>query len=183
MITAPSWKKYEEGMHDNNPKKALDSGRSFELERKYQMELSKNTEDWEKGRKKAWDKAKPGWVKKQNNKEKEIALNELSKFKRGGKYEYNLLPSRGLILVKIIKEEQPKTESGLILSSDTDIPNETADVLAAGMDLIHEKNIEPSPCNPGDRILLKKMAGLDVEVKGEMLKLVLFSDVLALLEE
>ena len=178
---APSWKKYEEEMHSDDPKKAREAGNKFILERDWETKHNDKLKEWEKERKEDIAKQKPDWVKKVNKTEKQEKTDELTKFLKGGEVNYNLRPTRGFILIKIIKEEL-KTPSGIILTNDVEIPNEKADVLRVGDSIILAKNILPPPCQPGDKVLLKKMAGLEVKVKGEDCKLIQFSDVLATLE-
>ena len=182
-VLAPSWKKYEDDIKSNDSKKAMEAGDLFVKEREWETKHNNELKKWEEGRKESIAKQKPAWVKEQLSKEKEESSKELKKFKTAGEINYKIKPSRGYLLIKILKEEEEKTESGLLLVKDETIPNEIADVIAVGGDLILEKNIVPTPCNVGDRVLLKKMAGLEVSSYGEDLRICLFSDVLAILED
>lgn len=182
-VLAPSWKKYEDDMKSNDSKKAMEAGDLFVKEREWETKHSNELKEWEEGRKKDIANQKPAWVKQQLSKEKEESAKELQKFKKAGNIDYKIKPSRGYLLIKIFKEEEKKTDSGLLLVNDETIPNEIADVIAVGDDLILEKNIVPTPCQVGDRVLLKKMAGLEVTSYGDDLRICLFSDVLAILEE
>ena len=178
----PSWKKYEEGMHSDNEKEARKAGELFQKERKWDTDHNPDLARWEKGRKESIVKQKPAWVKQQVKQEKETLNKELNKFKEGGKVDFKIHPTSGYLLIKIIQKEE-KTQTGLIISSSDNIPNEVADVIAVGGDIILDKNVVPTPCEVGDRVLLKKMAGLEVTSYGENLRICLFSDVLAILEE
>lgn len=169
-------------MKSSNSKKAMEAGDLFIKERDWETKHSNELKEWEKGRKESIAKNKPAWVKAQASKEKQESAKELKKFKTAGKIDYKIKPSRGYLLIKIFKEEQ-ETKSGLLLVSNESIPNEIADIIEVGGDLILERNTVPTPCKVGDRVLLKKMAGLEVTSYGEDLRLCLFSDVLAILEE
>ena len=169
-------------MHSDDTKEAKKAGELFQKERKWETDHNPDLARWEKGRKEAWDKDKPAWVNKQNKQEGEKLSKELKKFTDGGNIDYKILPRRGYLLIKIIQKEE-KTQSGLIISNSNEIPNEVADIMAVGDDLILDNNVIPTPCNVGDRVLLKKMAGLELTSYGENLRICLFSDVLAILEE
>lgn len=181
-VLAPTWKKYEDDMKSSNSKKAMEASDLFIKEREWETKHSNELKEWEKGRKTDIAKQKPAWVKQQLSKEKEESAKELKKFKTAGNIDYKIKPTRGYLLIKIFKEEQ-ETKSGLLLVNNESIPNEIADVIEVGGDLILEKNVVPTPCKPGDRVLLKKMAGLEVTSYDEDLRICLFSDVLAILEE
>jgi len=181
-VLAPSWKKYEDDIKSNDSKKAMEAGDLFVKEREWETKHNDQLKEWEEGRKTDIAKQKPAWVKQQLSKEKQESAKELKKFKTAGNIDYKIKPTRGYLLIKIFKEEQ-ETKSGLLLVSNESIPNEIADVIEVGGDLILEKNIVPTPCNVGDRVLLKKMAGLEVSSYGEDLRICLFSDVLAILED
>jgi hypothetical protein len=60
----PSWGKYEEGMHSDDKKFALDSSEKFEQEREHAMRTDPKAARWEKGRKEGWQKDKPYYAKK-----------------------------------------------------------------------------------------------------------------------
>jgi len=179
---APSWKKYEEKMHSDDVKEAKEAGDAFINEREWETSHNNQLAEWEKGRVEHIAKQKPAWVKKQAQEEKSKSQNELHKFLEAGNIDYNIIPARGYILVEILSKKETKTASGIVLSSE-EIPNEIALVLDVGDELILDKNTIPAPCYAEDIVLLKKMAGLEVTSRGRNLRICLFSDVLAILEE
>lgn len=169
-------------MHSDNPKDAKEAADNFINEREWETSHNNQLKEWEKGRVEDIARQKPAWVRKQAVQEKQESMKEIHKFKTAGNIDYTIKPTRGYLLVKILSNNETKTSSGIIISSD-EIPNEIAEILAVGGDIIMESNTLPAPCNEGDLVLLKKMAGLEVTSYGESLRICLFSDVLAILEE
>lgn len=178
---APSWRKYEKKMHSEDPKEARKAGELFDKEREWETSHDDKLKDWEKGRKSSIAKQKPAWVKKQMKEEQEETTKEMLRFKKGGNLDYVIHPARGFLLVKIIQKDEEKTESGFMITNSDEIPNDVAEVLAVGAPIPEDDKFY-SPCNFGDKVLLKKMAGLELTSFGESLRICMFSDVLAVLE-
>jgi chaperonin GroES len=88
-----------------------------------------------------------------------------------------LVPTHERLLIKPIEEESI-TESGLIITSDLKDPPTYGTVIQIG-EMVHKYM---SNINPGDDVMYIKYSGLDVEINGENLKLVMVNDVLGKIE-
>jgi len=178
----PTWKEHEEGIHSNDPNKALKSAEAFEITRKKELQYSKKARDWEEGRKKAWAKDKPTWVKGEESKEKIESDNIVRKIKDFGTINSDLRPYRGFILIKLKNNDVKMTSSGIYLP-DSEENDTVAEVVAVGGPLyLSSKDIVEAGVSPKDRILIKKFCGIEVETKQGKCKLIQFSDVLGILE-
>lgn len=159
----PSWAKYEKDANNQtDAKKALEASDAFEAERAKEMRTSKKARDWENSRKKSIAKQKPAWVKQERLKEATAVLNELSKFKRGGVFDYDITPMPGYILVKV---EQLQQQVGEIMLPDAEEPN-TGIVIKVSDDIITQigdsTGIAKCPVKPGDKIMFKVYAGAGI---------------------
>ncbi len=91
----------------------------------------------------------------------------------------NIKPLGDNVLVKQKKEE--KTKSGIILSSEKELPE--GEVVAVGPGKMLD-NGQRSAMNvkPGDHVLLKSWGGDKVEIEGLEYKIVSQDDILAVVE-
>lgn len=81
------------------------------------------------------------------------------------------------LLVEVV-EEQERTASGLYIPDTAKEKPRTGKVLAVGTDEDLQEKIKE-----GDKILFAKYGGEEVEVDGSVLKILLRSDVLAVVED
>jgi co-chaperonin GroES (HSP10) len=176
----PTWKKYEEDIHNEDAQIAIEAGEKFELERKHEVETDPQAKRWEEGRKEAIAKDKPAWAKARQKAEEEKMAGFLKQFKYGGVYMKNLIPVPGYILVKRIKMDSV-TESGILLPADVqqrELP--TAEVLEVSGDKVYDNGVvEKCPCNKGEKVLHKFGAGLEVTSKQGEVVIMGFADILA----
>lgn len=178
MTYKPTWAQYEADIHGNDPKKAIEATEAFTQERDRELATSREARDYEKARREEMARNKPLYAKK---KREEAEMQDPSKrlladIRQGGRHKCGLNPSAGYVLVEVEKPSETNL-GGLIISEDAVEPN-TAVVLAVGGDQILEKNILPAPVKVGDRILFKKFAGMEIEIKGVKSRVLTFTDVL-----
>jgi len=162
-----------------NPEDAGKAADTFVYERTKEMVMNPKAKKWEESRKKTLAKDKPEVVKKRIKAEK-IEQDELLRgAKDGGAINYSLTPSRGYVLVDILNKPETTT-TGLIISNEEESKQNIAEVLVMGETM--KDQLSPI-AQVGDTVLLKKHAGMDIVVKSKPLKLCVFSDILAILEE
>ena len=189
----PSWRQYEKDMRSDNPDKAVKSTDSFISERDSELKNDVKARKWEKSRRDRANKDKKVWVKgRLKDEEKQNYDNVIKPFKdllEAGEFDSNIHPSPGYVVVKVDrKPDETETVSGIIVQAEESAPN-TGIVIEAGSKLYckhcfthpHVQPTEP-PCKIGDYILFKKGAGLSIDIKGVKCHLMVFSDVLALIE-
>lgn len=99
-------------------------------------------------------------------------------------------PTMGRVLVRLLKEPE-RTAGGLYIPSpEADITVRRGIVVACGEDSVRAlvsmpggECTEPDPEGPrfppGTAVLVSRLSGVEIEVDGEKLRLVLFEDVLA----
>lgn len=163
----PSWKKHEKELTSDNS-----DGSAFIDTRKREVLTSEQARSWEEGRKKELAAAKPEYIRKRNQKEKDKLNHTLNTLLDGGDYEEEVIPSPGFILLKL--DEVPNQMGDIYLPiSNEDAPN-TGIVIEVGEDkdnkFAHKK---------GDRVIIRKFsANLHVNIKGVRFYFLMFSDVL-----
>lgn len=178
----PAWKDYEKDLTSADPQKALKAADAFDITRKQELKASRVARDWEAGRKKDIAEQKPDFVKKYLKKEQEPFEKMARNIKDFGSLETGLQPARGYLLIKLVKQTEEKTSSGLFISSEEPKDN-IADILAVGGAIrIDQKTLIEPEVAVGDRVLIKKFAGIELTVKNEPCRLCQFSDILGILE-
>lgn len=180
----PTWKQYEDKMGGKG-EEALKATEAFIEERQKETSKSKVARDWEADRKKEAQEYKPTWVKNRIKSEKEEENKFLKELKQGGEFKTNIHPTGGFILIEIIRES--KTSTGLYLPN-TEIEPNTAWVVEAGepqmkVNVSNQLDKIPSPVKQGQKILFKKLAGLELTIQNKECRLIQFSDVLATIDE
>ena len=184
----PAWRKYEEGMKHPDSKDQVTSGDKFVAERKHELETNPQAKRWETGRKKAWDSAKPAYVKKQIE-EVNAPLKKIEDAIRNvGKFESNITPTPGFVIIEPdIKEE--KAESGIYMPENTADAN-TGTVIEIGTTLqckhcFISNDVQPTqpPAKKGDRVLYKLGAGINLQIKEKKCKLMMFGDLLGIFHD
>jgi len=185
MVTTPfepTWKEHEKDLHSDNPETAKLAGEAFDKTRKQETEFSAKAKKWEKDRKKELADNKPLYIKKQLEKEEDVVKQVGRDIKDFGTLNYNLRPYNGFVLIKIIYQEDTTT-GGIVLPDSAVDKNEIAEVIKVGEPLqLSAKVLVKAGVEAGDRVLLKKFAGVDVTLKGVPHKLCQFSDMLGILE-
>lgn len=173
----PEWKKFEKDIYSENPQKAREAAEAFDETRAHELKNSQKARDWEKSRREAVAKNKPHYVKERLNKEQQELLKPFMSLKQAGKFDTGLVPMPGYIIV--ILDEQQKTESGIYLADEAVIQN-TARVLAVGNGVLLDsgKYVE-LPVSPGEVVMFKRGAGLEMEIKDRKCRFMMFSDILA----
>lgn len=179
----PTWQTYEKDIRSDDAQTAIKATDAFIEERQKEISTSKKAKEWEHSRKSEIAENKKQFVKDYLEREKESIPDIRKRVLSGGSVDAYLKPNRGYILIKIVRETGRQTDSGLYIPDSEDLQN-IADVLAVGEELpvSAHKTLYP-PVTEGERVLIKKFAGMDIDVKGVGCKLILFSDVLATLEE
>ena len=93
----------------------------------------------------------------------------------------NLKPLTDRVVLKQVEAEET-TASGIILTGDAKEKPQEAIVLAVGPGGVVDGKEVKMEVNVGDRVIYSKYAGTDVKIKGEELKIVRQSDILAIVE-
>ena len=93
----------------------------------------------------------------------------------------NLKPLTDRVLLKQVEAEET-TASGIILTGDAKEKPQEAIVLAVGPGGIVDGKEVKMEVKVNDRVIYSKYAGTDVKIKGEELKIVRQSDILAIVE-
>jgi co-chaperonin GroES (HSP10) len=168
------WGKYEAGVHSEDTKTQIEQTDKFLAEREHALETDPKIKQWEEDRKKAWEKDKPTWKKKQMSEEKEVSAKLVRDLKTGGSYDMKLKPSAGYLIVEVKKPEE-KTATGIFLAQEAlQILQNTGVVVEVGK---ATKDIEP-PCIVGDVVMFKKGAGMEIGIEGKDCQMMTFSDIL-----
>lgn len=177
----PEWKKYEKDLHSDDPQKAREATEAFAETREHELKHSKKARDWEKTRKESILKEKPKFVKERLQKEQE-PLQKLAKdLKDGGNHQMDLKPTPGYIVIRI-EQRETETESGIILADNVDISQiNTGEVVSTseGRQYDNGEYVE-SPVQEGDKVLFKKGAGIEIKIKDQNCRFMMFSDVLGI---
>lgn len=161
----PNWKQHEKTLADSD-------GDAFIDARDRETQTSEQARSWEEGRKKEWADSKPEYVRKRNQKELDKSKETIESLLDGGDFQEEIVPSPGLILIKL--DAVPDRMGELFLSvSNDDTPN-TGTVIEVG-----ENEDFKFAHSKGDRVIIRKFsANLHVNVRGEKYFFILFSDVL-----
>lgn len=93
----------------------------------------------------------------------------------------NLKPLTDRVVLKQVEAEET-TASGIILTGDAKEKPQEAMVLAVGPGGVVDSKEIKMEVKVGDRVIYSKYAGTDVKIKGEELKIVRQSDILAIVE-
>ncbi|AVM68943.1 co-chaperone GroES [Lachnospiraceae bacterium oral taxon 500] len=93
----------------------------------------------------------------------------------------NLKPLTDRVVLKQVEAEET-TASGIILTGDAKEKPQEAIVLAVGPGGIVDGKEVKMEVKVNDRVIYSKYAGTDVKIKGEELKIVRQSDILAIVE-
>lgn len=94
----------------------------------------------------------------------------------------NLKPLTDRVVLKQVEAEET-TASGIILPGDAKEKPQEAMVLAVGPGGVVDGKEVKMEVKVGDRVIYSKYAGTDVKIKGEELKIVRQSDILAIVEQ
>ena len=183
----PTWQKHEKDMKSLKPKEAEKALNAFIEEREKELQNNPSARQYEKSRRESLAKDKPQWVKEKRAKESEeynSTLNSLKSLKKGGSYQYMIKPSPGYVLVQPDEQEKEKIISGIIIATDIDEKgNNTGKVISVGGELALAKTVMQPPVQENDLIMYKWFAGMDVNIKGENMKLMQFTDILGRFEK
>ncbi len=93
----------------------------------------------------------------------------------------NLKPLTDRVVLKQVEAEET-TASGIILTGDAKEKPQEAIVLAVGPGGMVDGKEVKMEVKVNDRVIYSKYAGTDVKIKGEELKIVRQSDILAIVE-
>lgn len=183
----PTWAKHEKGIASADTKTQSKSADAFDEERKRETAVSKQARDWEADRKKEWAKNKPAYVKKRakNEKENDPIEQFKSKLRYAGKHDSYFKPNTGYVLIKPDPIKASETESGIILpeSAGGDLQNVGTVMANGGM---HYTDLAPHLFNPvdeGARVVFKKGAGVDIDLKWGNCRLMMYQDILGILHD
>lgn len=176
----PEWKKYEKDLHDPDPEKQVKAAEAFELEREHQMRNDCQARRWEESRKESLAKDKPQWVKARH--QKETPPDPYKKFKQFGTFESSLRPVPGYLIVEVEPPKEEMSKSGLYIPAAAKEDNSGVVVRVGPSLTVQDVVLEP-PCAPGEKILFKKGAGVEMTIKDHPCRFMQFSDVLAIYEE
>ena len=94
----------------------------------------------------------------------------------------NLKPLTDRVVLKQVEAEET-TASGIILTGDAKEKPQEAIVLAVGPGGVVDGKEVKMEVKVNDRVIYSKYAGTDVKMKGEELKIVRQSDILAIVED
>lgn len=94
----------------------------------------------------------------------------------------NLKPLTDRVVLKQVEAEET-TASGIILTGDAKERPLEAVVLAVGPGGVVDGKEVKMEVKVNDRVIYSKYAGTDVKIKGEELKIVRQSDILAIIED
>lgn len=87
------------------------------------------------------------------------------------------------VLLKVTKDTENKTSSGLIVAGAGEDPD-TAEVIAVGDGVtVKNGNKIAIPVNPGQKVIFSRYAGTEVSDGKEEYLLVAYKDILAVIEE
>lgn len=182
-IIKPTWAKHEKGVHAEDNKTQIRETDAFLDEREKETRTSKKAREWEKSRKKEWEKNKPEWKKKKLQEETKHIDETVRKLKEGGYLMENFKPAPGFILIKPDKPIERKTNAGVYLPGSVVEETCTAEVKRIGdpkQTLMG--GVDKCPVKKGERCLYRHDTGLNLTVKGEKLLLISFPDILGTLE-
>lgn len=93
----------------------------------------------------------------------------------------NLKPLGDRLVIKKIEEEN-KTASGIVLPSSAKEESNIAEVVAIGRDILDDEK-KKDEIAVGDKVLFSKYAGNEMEVDGEKVIILKYSDLLAVISK
>lgn len=132
--------------------------------------------------------AKKAAVKKTASKKKAPAKKVISLHGRTPKVKRNwtavISPLDDRVLLEMEKDTEKTTPGGLIIPDTVEVSgNFKAKVVAVGRGHCDKKGrVRPLELQVGDRVLIQQWSGNEIEIDGEMLRLVRESEVLGTLE-
>lgn len=175
----PTWKKYEPGVHSEDTKTQIEETDKFLAERDHELKTNPAAKRWEESRKKEWDRNKPHATKERLKIENAEQLKFAAGLRVGGEFNQLLHPVPGFLIVEL--ETPPdKTTSGIYIAPEvSEVMRNTGIVLDVG-DSTKELD---APCQPGDKIMFKKGAGLELGIEGRDCRFMIFSDVLGVFHD
>lgn len=170
----PSWKKHEKGVHSEDTKTQIKETDKFLAERDHELARNPQAKRWEESRVKAWAKDKPQWAKKRLKAE-EAEINQFNAGLRvGGQFNQLLHPVPGYLIVEIDKPVE-KTAAGIYMPTEASKEMQNVGTV---IDIGEAtKDLNP-PCFPGDKVMFKKGAGLELGIEGRDCRFMVFQDVL-----
>lgn len=176
----PTWKKYEEGIHNGDAKSQLEATEKFTAERDHELKTNPQARRYEESRRESLYKDKPTMIKnriKSQQKQKEALGKDIKDF---GRFDSDLIPAPGYILILPETKDEEKTESGIYIAgtSSQEFTTIGGVVEVGDEDITNDGRIVKKPCQKGDRILFKKGAGIEMDIKGSKCRFMQFSDVL-----
>jgi co-chaperonin GroES (HSP10) len=179
-----TWGQYEKKMHSEDPKEAVAATDAFEAERDFQTKKSETVKKWEEDRKKDMMAQKPDMRRRAVEEQRKSETDVYKKILDLGSFYGGVRPAPGYIIVQpdeILKQ----TSSGLFLPDRDGERQNVGTVMAVGVKVpipnSRSRFFEP-PVSVGERVLYKRMAGADIEINNGSCKLMLFSDILATIE-
>lgn len=182
MAYEPSWKQYEKQIHTAPPQEAEKALDAFLQERDKELKVNPKAREYEKSRRERLAKDKPEWVKSKRKEDSRDLIKEgLERLKDGGEF-LGVRPVAGYVLVKPDTPE-PVELAGIIIEEEDDRGSNKGEVIEIGGELALEKTIMKPPVGKGDKVMYKWFAGIDVLVKGEPMKLMQFTDLLAVIDD
>lgn len=158
--------------------KAMDA---FLDERDKQTEFSKADREWEKDRKKEWADNKKYWKKEQEAKQQDPLVETIKDIKNGGSFQTDIHPVQGYILTKTFTPER-RTKSGVLLPDDTSNSPNTAEVIEVGKGYYQFGTLIEPFVESGNKIIYRKMSGMDIEIRGFKYLMLHFDDVIAIID-
>lgn len=174
----PDWAKHSEGLRADDETIAAKAEDNFVETRERELQTSQRARDYEAGRKEEWAKNKPEYVKKRNAIEKDPSKRTISKILDGGRFDTGIVPSPGLVMIKL--DPISREINGIIVPiSNDDTPN-TGTIVEVGDELILENGqVIKFPHKIGDKVLIRKYSpNFHVTVKDEKYYFLQFNDVL-----
>lgn len=191
-ITKPEWGKYEEKMHTGNAKEAVEATDKFISVREEEMRKDPSIRRWEESRKESARKDKRSWIEERKKNEKyEEYKRTVKPFRdllNAGSFNSEVHPMAGYVLVEIEQPKDEATDSGIILVTEQKEWDNMGTVHDFGDSIyctqcFQHPNKQPKECpvGVGERILFKKGAGMEIDIKGHKMRLMAFSDILAII--
>ena len=92
-----------------------------------------------------------------------------------------LRPLQDRIVIKMIEGEET-TKSGIILASTAKEKPQIAEVIEVGPGLKEDGKVVPMEVKKGDKVVVSKYAGTEINYEGEELVIVSQNDILAIIE-
>jgi co-chaperonin GroES (HSP10) len=174
----PEWAKYEDKMRTGTAQEQQTASDQFLAARDHALKTDPQARRYEESRRDRLAKDKPAWVKMKRRQETEPLERLNQELRSGGMFDEPFKPAPGYLLVNVEKREA-QTRTGIYLAEDAlEKLNNVGEVVDVGDPQPTSGNPIPAPCQPGDKIIFKKGAGIDMGVMGQDCRFMLFSDVL-----